>query len=66
MEFSSITSYQYTNDEMVLDQDFQPRPIFTLIQSQNEHAVTQDFVFRTRKPRQTVANPVRTLRIFQI
>lgn len=48
MEFSSITSYQYTNDEMVLDQDFQPRPIFTLIQSQNEHAVTQDFVFRTR------------------
>ncbi len=45
---SSITSYQYSDDEMTLDQDFTPRSFFTLRQALREHAVTQDLVFRSR------------------
>ena len=44
---SSITSYQYINDNMTLDQDFTPLPYFTLTQARHEHAVTQDLVARS-------------------
>lgn len=44
---SSTTSYQYTDDDMVLDQDFRPLSLFTLLQSQKENAVTQEFVARS-------------------
>jgi outer membrane receptor protein involved in Fe transport len=44
---SSTTSYQYTDDAMRLDQDFSPRSMFTLGQSQKEHAVTQEVVVRS-------------------
>ena len=44
---SSITSYQYINDNMTLDQDFTPLPYFTLTQARREHAVTQDVVARS-------------------
>ncbi len=43
---SSITSYQYIDDNMTLDQDFTPLPYFTLTQARREHAVTQDLVAR--------------------
>ena len=43
---SSITSYQYLDDNMTLDQDFTPRDYFTLTQARREHAVTQDFILR--------------------
>ena len=43
---SSITSYQYIDDNMTLDQDFTPLPYFTLTQARREHAVTQDVVAR--------------------
>lgn len=45
--FSSTTSYQYTDDKMVLDQDFQPKSMFTITQSQKENAVTQEFVLKS-------------------
>ncbi len=45
---SSITSYQYTDDAMTLDQDFTPLPYFTLRQAVREHALTEDLVFRSR------------------
>ena len=45
---SSITSYQYTDDAMTLDQDFTPLPYFTLLQAVREHAITEDAVFRSR------------------
>ena len=45
---SSITSYQYTDDTMTLDQDFTPLSYFTLRQAIREHAVTEDLVFRSR------------------
>lgn len=44
VSLSSITSYQYINDNMTLDQDFLPASYFTLTQAKREHAVTQDFI----------------------
>ena len=43
----STTSFQYLNDKMTLDQDFLPKSYFTITQSQNEKAVTQEFVVKT-------------------
>ncbi len=48
LSLSSTTSYQYTDDEMNLDQDFSPASIYTLQQKQKENAVTQEFVLRTK------------------
>ncbi|MDO4971347.1 MAG: TonB-dependent receptor [Bacteroidales bacterium] len=44
---SSITSYQYLDDNMTLDQDFTTDPYFTLTQARKEHAVTEDIVARS-------------------
>ena len=44
---SSITSYQFLDDNMTLDQDFTPRDYFTLTQARREHAVTQDVIARS-------------------
>lgn len=43
---SSITSFQYIDDNMTLDQDFRPESYFTLTQARKEWAFTQDFVGR--------------------
>ncbi len=45
---ASVTSYQYTHDDMRLDQDFLPLPYFTLRQDTRQHAVTQEVVVRSR------------------
>lgn len=44
ISYSSITSYQYLDDNMTLDQDFRPVSYFTLTQAKREHAVTEDFI----------------------
>ncbi len=46
---SSVTSWQYLDDRMTLDQDFTPKSMFTLQQGQYEHTVTQDFVIKTTR-----------------
>lgn len=46
---ASITSLQYIDDCMGLDQDFRTVDYFTLIQDRREWTVTQDFVARSRK-----------------
>lgn len=46
---SSITSLQYIDDKMGLDQDFRTVDYFTLVQKRREWTVTQDFVARSRK-----------------
>lgn len=43
---SSISSFQYIDDNMTLDQDFMPLDYFTLTQKRREWAVTQDLVAR--------------------
>ena len=44
---SSLTSYQYIDDNMTLDQDFTPKDYFTLTQARREHVITQDFIARS-------------------
>ena len=39
---TSVTSFQYLNDDMRLDQDFTPDDYFTLRQKRHEWAITQD------------------------
>lgn len=46
---SSITSYQYSNDEMTLDQDFLPLSYFTLKQARKDHTLTEDVVIRSHE-----------------
>lgn len=48
---TSITSYQYTNDQMTMDNDFLPLNYFTLEQGIREQVVTEDVVFRSRGDR---------------
>lgn len=45
--FESVTSYQYLDDRMTLDQDFLPESYFTLEQARKEHALTQEIVVRS-------------------
>lgn len=44
IKVSSITGFQYLNDNMTLDQDFLPEDYFTLTQRRHEWAFSQDFV----------------------
>lgn len=39
---TSVTSFQYIDDDMTLDQDFLPEDYFTLQQKRKDYAVTQD------------------------
>ena len=48
---SSITSYQFTDDNMRLDQDFLPLDYFTLRQALREQVLTEDLIFRSRGER---------------
>lgn len=43
---SSVTTWQYLDDCMTLDQDFTPASMFTLQQSQHENTFTQDFTIK--------------------
>ena len=47
--FSSMTGYQFLNDDLKLDQDFSPESIFSLNQKQNLHAFTQEFVLKSKE-----------------
>lgn len=44
---TSITSLQYIDDNMTLDQDFLPLSYFTLTQKKRETGLTEDIVFRS-------------------
>lgn len=48
VQLSGISSFQYIDDNMTLDQDFTPLPYFTLTQARREWALTQDVVARSR------------------
>jgi len=52
VNLSSVTSLQFLHDSMDLDQDFTPKSMFTLNQTQNQVAVTQEFVVRPKVRRQ--------------
>ena len=46
---ASITSYQYMNDKMHLDNDFLPEYYFTLEQRKQQHNFAEDFVLRSKE-----------------
>lgn len=39
---SSVTGYQYLDDDMKMDQDFSARSLFTLNQTQRQHALSEE------------------------
>ena len=45
---ASITSYQYMNDKMHIDNDFLPEYYFTLEQRKQQHHIAEDFVLRSK------------------
>lgn len=49
--FSSTTGYQYFKDDMLMDQDYSPKSIFTLNQKQKQHAVSQEFAIKSNTQR---------------
>ena len=46
---ASITSYQYMNDKMHIDNDFLPEYYFTLEQRKQQHNIAEDFVLRSKE-----------------
>ena len=48
LDLSTITSYQYLDDCMTLDQDFSTRSMFTMQQIEREHTLTQEVVVRNK------------------
>ena len=44
IQLSSVTTWQYLDDKMTLDQDFTSKNMFILTQAQHENTVTQEFV----------------------
>ncbi len=44
---SSTTSFQYLDDNMNMDQDFSPEPVFTLNQKQNQQTISQEFSIKS-------------------
>ena len=47
LRFSSMSSYQYIDDKMTMDQDYLPGDYMSLIQKQKMNAVSQEFVLRS-------------------
>ena len=46
---NSNTGYQYLNDEMQMDQDYSPRSVFSILQEQNQHSISQELTFKSDK-----------------
>ena len=46
INFSSISTIQLTDDDMTIDQDFSPKSMFTLTQSQLESSFSQEFILK--------------------
>lgn len=49
VELSSVSSYQFMDDRMRMDQDFLPESYFTLEQAKRMHAITEDLVVRSTR-----------------
>lgn len=45
---TSISAFQYIDDNMTLDQDFTPKDYFTLTQKKREPALSEDLVFKSK------------------
>ncbi len=50
LQFSSVSTWQYLDDKMTLDQDFTSKSMFVLTQAQHENTFTQEFVLKNNTP----------------
>lgn len=48
---NSTTGYQYLNDAMRMDQDYSPKSIFSILQRQNQHSLSQEITFKSDRKR---------------
>lgn len=48
--FSSVTSYQYLKDRMLMDQDYLPSDFMHLEQTQLQQAITEELTFKSNAP----------------
>ena len=48
LSLASITSYQYMNDKMHIDNDFLPEYYFTLEQCKQQHQIAEDFMLSSK------------------
>lgn len=46
LRLQNVLSWQYLDDDMLLDNDFTVKDMFTLEQTQNEHTVSEEFIIR--------------------
>ena len=44
---TSVSSYQYMEDDMLMDQDFTAVPLFTLEQAQKQHSLNEEIIARS-------------------
>ena len=49
-EFNSTTSYQYINDDLLMDIDYLPESWMYMQQREVENALTQEFTFKSTRP----------------
>lgn len=49
-DFSSVMSYQYLKDRMLMDQDYLAADYMHILQKQLDNAVTQEFTFKDNRP----------------
>jgi outer membrane receptor protein involved in Fe transport len=47
-ELSSVTGYQYLDDDMRMDQDFSPKTLFVLNQQQKQKALSEEIAVKSR------------------
>jgi len=47
VKIQNVTSWQFLDDDMHLDQDFTTKSMFTLQQTQRENAITEEFTIRS-------------------
>ncbi len=48
-EFNYNTGFQYLSDNMLMDQDFSPRSVFSIQQKQNQYSLSQEMTFKSDK-----------------
>ncbi|MEX2371823.1 MAG: TonB-dependent receptor plug domain-containing protein [Bacteroidales bacterium] len=48
VEMKSTTSYQYLDDLQEIDQDFTPDSAYFVMQDQNQHMLSQEFILRSK------------------
>lgn len=49
-QFTSVSSYQYVKDKMLMDQDYLAADYMHILQEQLQNSFTQEFDFKSRRP----------------